>query len=73
MKSIYSKEYKVILCKLARARKESGFTQTEIAKKLGTPQSFISKIENCERRLDIIELKKIAKIYKKPIDYFIKD
>ena len=64
MKTIYTKEYKTILRRLKKARKKSGLTQTEIAKKLGKPQSFISKIENGERRLDIIELKKIAKLYK---------
>ena len=64
MKTIYSKEYKAILQKLKKARKKSGLTQTEIAKKLGKPQSFISKIENGERRLDIIELKKMLKLYK---------
>ena len=46
MKTIYSKEYKTLLRKLKRARKKSGLTQVEIAKKLGNPQSFISKIEN---------------------------
>ena len=64
MKTIYAKEYKEILKKLKRARKKSRLTQTVIAKKLGKPQSFISKIENGERRLDIIELKNISKLYK---------
>ena len=68
MKTIYSKEYKAVLRKLKKARKKSGLTQVEIAKKLGKPQSFISKIENGERRLDIIELKQISKLYKTRIN-----
>lgn len=71
-KSIYSKEYKNVIKKLKKARLETGLKQTEIAKKLGKPQSYISKIEQGERRLDVAELKKIADIYKKPLDYFVK-
>lgn len=62
-KTIYSKEYKDLLQQLKRARKKSGLTQAEIAKRLRKPQSFVSKIENGERRLDVIELKRISKLY----------
>ena len=41
---------------LAEARLGRGFTQTEVARKLGVPQSFVSKYERGERRLDVIEL-----------------
>ena len=64
MKTIYSKEYKEVLLKLKKAREKAGLTQVDIAKMLNKPQSFVSKIENGERRLDIIELKHIAKLYK---------
>jgi transcriptional regulator with XRE-family HTH domain len=70
-KSIYSKEYRDITKKLQKARKESGLKQIDVALKLGKPQSYVSKIEKGERRLDIVELKKIAKIYNKNITYFI--
>jgi len=72
MKSIYSKEYRFVIGQLKKARKEAGLTQKEAAEKLGRPQSFISKCESGERRIDIVELKKFAEIYKKPIDFFIK-
>lgn len=72
MKTIYSSEYKAILRRLKKARKKSGLTQTEIARKLGKPQSFISKVENGERRLDIIELKHIARLYKMDIKELLK-
>nr|WP_279291133.1 helix-turn-helix transcriptional regulator [Pseudomonas sp. S25] len=40
---------------LLEARIEAGLTQKELATKLGRPQSFVSKTENAERRLDVIE------------------
>ena len=70
--NIYSDEYKNITEKLRKARIEDGFTQEQVAKKIGKPQSYISKSESGERRLDVTELKKFAKLYKKSINYFIK-
>jgi len=69
--SIYLKEYKKVIERLKKARQESGLKQIEVAEKLGKPQSYISKIEQGERRIDIAELKLIAQIYKKDINYFI--
>jgi len=71
-RSIYTKEYKKVIERLKKARFEAGLKQTEVAKKLAKPQSYISKIEQGERRVDVAELKKIADIYKKPLDYFVK-
>lgn len=69
-KSIYSKDYKGIIERLKKARIEAGLAQEEVAEKLGKPQSYISKIESGERRLDVAELNKFARIYKKPHSYF---
>ena len=41
---------------------EAGLTQAEVARKLGKPQSFVSKSESGERRLDAVELKRMAEI-----------
>ena len=71
-KSIYSKEYRKVVERLKKAREEVKLKQTEVAKKLSRPQSYVSKIERGERRIDITELKKIADIYKKSLDYFVK-
>lgn len=71
--SIYTVEYQKFLKNLRQARKEAGFTQVEIAKKLSQHQSYISKCESGEKRVDIVELLRFARAYKKPIDYFIKD
>ena len=70
--NIYSDEYKKITERLREARIEVGFTQEQVAERLGKPQSYISKSEAGERRLDITELKKFADLYKKTINYFIK-
>lgn len=71
-KSIHSNEYKNVLKKLQKARSEAGFTQVEVSQKLKKPQSYISKIERGERRIDITELSILAKIYGKEISYFAK-
>lgn len=72
-KSIFKNEYKKVIGRLKTARREAGFTQVEVAKILKTNQSIISKIEIGERRVDIIELKFFAELYKKNITYFINE
>lgn len=70
-KTIRSDEYKRIVEKLRLARVDAGLSQIEAAKLLKKSQSYISKSETGEQRLDVLELKRFAKIYKKPLDYFI--
>ena len=55
MKSIHSKEYHQALEALVAARKERHIFQADLADKLGRPQSFVSKFEARERRLDVVE------------------
>jgi len=71
-KSIYSKEYRFVLTQLKNARIESGLTQKDVTKLIGKPQSYISKCESGERRLDVTELNRFAKIYKKSLTFFVK-
>jgi len=70
-KSIYSKDYKEIINRLKQARIDAGLSQQAVADKLGKPQSYVSKIESGERRLDVAELKKLSEVYKKPVSYFV--
>ena len=58
---------------LKKARKEAGLHQKKVAKLLGRTQSYVSKIESGQRRIDFLQLKEHAAIYKKTINYFIKD
>lgn len=55
MTSVYSTEYQMVIKVLREARVAGHITQEELGKALGRPQSFIAKVENGERRLDIVE------------------
>ena len=68
--SVYSVRYREFLKRLKAARIDAGLTQQEVAAKLDVPQSYISKCESGERRVDVIELADLAEIYKKPLQYF---
>jgi transcriptional regulator with XRE-family HTH domain len=56
-KSIHSAQYAILLGLLRETRINAGVTQEELAKLVGETQSFISKCERGERRLDAIELR----------------
>jgi len=70
-KAIYSKEYKYLVSKIKEARKDAGLDQQKVARLLGRTQSYVSKVESGQLRLDIIQLKEFARIYKKKLDFFI--
>ena len=55
IKSVHSEPYSVFAALLVGARKGAGMRQIELAQKLNKPQSFVSKFECGERRLDVIE------------------
>ena len=60
-KSIFSEDYSLFLQLLRDARKRAGLTQEDVAERLGKTQSFISKCERGERRLDIVNVREICK------------
>lgn len=70
-KTIYTSEYKNFAQKLRKAREDAGFSQVQIAKMIKKSQSFVSKVEAGQQRLDILEVKQFAKLYKKDISYFL--
>lgn len=62
LKTLYSERYGHLLKLLVAARKASGLSQQAVADKLDRPQSFVSKYESGERRLDVVELLKLADV-----------
>ncbi|WP_066759624.1 helix-turn-helix domain-containing protein [Chryseobacterium glaciei] len=70
-KTLNSKENKVLLEMLYQLRASSGLRQSDLADLLNVPQSFISKIESGERRIDFIELREILKCLRSDIIEFL--
>ena len=63
-KSAFTAEYKQLCALLRDARTRAGLTQEDVAKRLNRPQSYVSKYELGERRLDVIEFLRVAKTLK---------
>ena len=63
-KSVSSQNYSVLLKLLSNARKQSGLTQKAVADKLHQSQSYVSKYENGDRRLDVVEFIEVANALK---------
>ena len=59
--SLGTPRYNSLMVKLVELRKQSGMTQSQLAKKLNKPQSFVAKYEGGERRLDVIEFIDVVK------------
>jgi ribosome-binding protein aMBF1 (putative translation factor) len=59
-KSVFTARYAMLLRCLIEARKQAGLTQTQLAARLGRPQSFVSKVEQGQRRLDVVEFLEVA-------------
>lgn len=73
IKSLNSKEHKILLEMLYQLRVVSGLRQSDLADLLKVPQSFVSKIESGERRIDLIELREILKCFKTDIKEFVNE
>lgn len=59
-KTILESRYRQMCRQLAHARRAVELTQAELADRLGRPQSFVSKYETSERRLDVLELVEVC-------------
>lgn len=59
-RSAFTARYRALKTVLVEARQAAGLTQATLAKRLGRPQSFVSKYERGERRLDVIEFLDVA-------------
>jgi transcriptional regulator with XRE-family HTH domain len=72
-KTLNTKESKILLEMLYQLRSSSGIRQSDLAQMLKVPQSFISKIESGERRIDLIELRAILKCLNTNLAEFISE
>jgi len=69
-KTIHSERHRTIVARLRQARIEAGFKQVDAAKKLRKQQSYVSRCESGEHRLDVVELETFAHLYGKSLAFF---
>jgi transcriptional regulator with XRE-family HTH domain len=62
MKEDLSDRYELLQRTLIKAREDAGLSQQEVARALGKHQTFVSKVERGERKLDVIEFIQMAKV-----------
>ena len=60
-RSVFSDEYERFRILLLEARKRAGLSQVSLSERLSRPQSFVSKYERGERRLDVVEFGEVAR------------
>ena len=60
-RSVHSKPYREFLELMIAARERAGLTQAGLAERIGRTQSFVSKYERGERRLDVVEFAEFVK------------
>jgi len=70
-KSVYTNQYHRFRALLIQARKAAGLTQVKLAEQLKRPQSFVSKVERGERRLDVIEFLEVARALRLDVRAFL--
>ena len=62
-KTIYESEYEVLMKRLRQRRCGLGVTQKSVAMELDRPRQWLSKIERCEIRIDVLQFARLCKIY----------
>lgn len=69
----HDKRLQMLAYKLRSVRITSGLSQHEIASRLHKPQSYISRCESGARRIDVFELQEFARVYQKPLTFFVEN
>ncbi|NHQ82912.1 helix-turn-helix transcriptional regulator [Chromobacterium vaccinii] len=72
MKTIHDDRYQSLIRQLVTEREQRSITQTVLANSLARPQSYVAKVENLERRLDIVELADWLKAIRVERDEFMR-
>lgn len=68
--SHYNADYAEFLLCLRQARKDAGLRQSDVATRMGRVQSWVSKIESGELRVDFVEMVYLSRIYGKVLADF---
>lgn len=63
--------YLEMVARFRAIREHQGLSQLELAKMLGKPQTYVSKIETCERRIDLIEALRLCEVLKVTLEAII--
>ena len=59
--------------KLRQAREYVGFSQDEVANFLKIPRTAVTNIESGQRKVEVLELMRLAELYRQPVSYFTGD
>lgn len=70
-KSTFTSDYRVFLQTLKDCREKAGLSQMKLAEKLGQSQSFVSKCERGETRIDIVQLRMFCRVFGITLSSFV--
>jgi transcriptional regulator with XRE-family HTH domain len=71
-KSQHTQLYRKLVLELKIARIRAGLTQRDVAKKLKTYKTYVSKVESAERKIDVVELAEFCHLYGTTLSAFLK-
>jgi transcriptional regulator with XRE-family HTH domain len=69
--SLRSLRYRRLVELLHRARNDAQLTQAEVAARMQRPQQWVSQCERGRRRIDFVELEDFARVYARPVHWFL--
>ncbi|MBX3412578.1 MAG: helix-turn-helix transcriptional regulator [Pirellulales bacterium] len=72
-KSRSTDEFQLLAMLLRRHREAAGLTQVDMAERLGETQSYVSKCERADRRVDLVQLRRFCRAIKVPLVEFVQE
>ena len=72
VRGMHTPRYRRFVKRLILARQQAGLTQKQAAERLGQRQPWVSKCEAGQRRVDVIELLDFARVYRVPLNFFLR-
>ena len=71
--SIHDTKYRLLLARLREAREAAGLDQIEVSRRLRRPPNYCNRLESGERRLQVLDLGELARLYNRPLRFFLPD